>query len=86
MDKASVHFHRQSISLWANVGNPIPAPLFSGEPAVPQSVIDDIDAQGGITDSGVVYGQTLSCVEYVTEDWFRQNKQNFYTPGGDGQP
>lgn len=47
---------------------------------MPQSVIDDIDAQGGITDSGVVYGQTSPVLEYVTEDWFRQNKQNFYTP------
>ena len=48
--------------------------------AVPQSVIDDINAQGGITDSGVIYGQTFGALEYVTEDWFRQNKERFYTP------
>ena len=48
--------------------------------AVPQSVIDDINAQGGITDGGVIYGMTFGALEYVTEDYFRQNKQRFYTP------
>ena len=47
---------------------------------MPQSAMDDIDAQGGVTDSGVVYGQTFGALEYVTEDWFRANKQRFYTP------
>ena len=53
---------------------------FTSDMAVPQSVIDDINAQGGITDSGVIYGQTFGALEYVTEDWFRQNKERFYTP------
>ena len=53
---------------------------FTADMAVPQSAIDDIDAQGGVTDSGVVYGQTFGALEYVTEDWFRQNKERFYTP------
>lgn len=52
---------------------------FTPDMAVPQSVIDDISAQGGITDSGVIYGQTFGALEYVTEDWFRQNKERFYT-------
>ena len=52
---------------------------FTPDMAVPQSVIDDINAQGGITDSGVIYGQTFGALEYVTEDWFRQNKERFYT-------
>ena len=52
---------------------------FTADMAVPQSVIDDISAQGGITDSGVIYGQTFGALEYVTEDWFRQNKERFYT-------
>ena len=46
---------------------------------MPQSVIDDINAQGGITDGGVIYGKTFGALEYVTEDWFRQNKERFYT-------
>ena len=53
---------------------------FTPDMAVPQAVIDDINAQGGITDSGVIYGQTFGALEYVTEDWFRQNKERFYTP------
>ena len=53
---------------------------FTPDMAVPQSVIDDIGAQEGITDSGVIYGQTFGALEYVTEDWFRQNKERFYTP------
>lgn len=47
---------------------------------VPQQVMENIDAQGGITGSGVVYGQTSPMLEYVTEDWFRQNKGHFYAP------
>ena len=53
---------------------------FTPDMAVPQQAMDDINAQGGITDSGVVYGQTFGALEYVTEDWFRQNKERFYTP------
>ena len=53
---------------------------FTEDMGVPQSVMDDIDAQGGITDSGVIYGQTFGALEYVTEDWFRQSKERFYTP------
>ena len=64
----------------ANAGKFQTSTTFSAEQAVPQSVMDDIDAQGGVTDSGVVYGQTFGALEYVTEDWFRQNKERFYTP------
>ena len=53
---------------------------FTDDMAVPQSVMDEIDAEGGVTDSGVVYGQTFGALEYVAEDWFRQNRQRFYTP------
>ena len=47
---------------------------------VPQQAMDDIAAQGGVTDGGVVYGQTSPALEYVTEDWFRQMNGHFYTP------
>ena len=79
MDKFVSNFTASDFIV-ANAGKFQTSTLFSAEQAVPQSVIDDIDAQGGITDSGVVYGQTSPVLEYVTEDWFRQNKQNFYTP------
>lgn len=64
----------------ANAGKFQTSTLFSDEQALPQSAIDAINAQGGITDSGVVYGKTFGALEYVTEDWFRQNKESFYTP------
>ena len=79
MDKYVSNFTASDFIV-ANAGKFQTSTLFSTMQAVPQSVIDDIDAQGGITDSGVVYGQTSPVLEYVTEDWFRQNKQNFYTP------
>lgn len=53
---------------------------FTDDMAVPQQAMEDIAAQGGITDSGVVYGQTSHVLEYVTEDWFRQKNQYFYSP------
>ncbi len=54
--------------------------LFSEEQALPQSVLDDVNTQGGITDSGVVYGQTSAMLEYVKEDYFRQMYRHFSTP------
>ena len=53
---------------------------FNADMGVPQTVIDDIRAQGDITDSGIVYGQTSPMLEYVEEDYFRQLNQYFYTP------
>src|SRR5699024_487346 len=44
----------------------------STDEAVPENVIEDIDAVGGITDSGRIYGQVSSVQEFVTEDWYRQ--------------
>lgn len=40
--------------------------------AVPENVIADIDAEGGITDSGRIYGQVSGVQQFVTEDWYRQ--------------
>ena len=53
---------------------------FNTDMGVPQTAMDQIKAQGGITDSGVVYGQTSQMLEYVEEDYFRQLNQYFYTP------
>ena len=38
---------------------------------IPQSVIDEIYAQGGITDGGVIYGRTSIVQEFVTEEYYR---------------
>ena len=40
---------------------------------VPENVIADIDAVGGITASGRIYGQVSGVQEFVTEDWYRQS-------------
>ena len=79
MDKYVSNFTASDFIV-ANAGKFQTSTIFGAEQAVPQSVIDDIDAQGGVTDSGVVYGQSFGALEYVTEDWFRQNRQRFYTP------
>ncbi len=52
----------------------------STDEAVPENVIAAIDAQGGITQSGRIYGQVSGVQEAVTEDWFRQNNGRWY-PG-----
>ena len=51
----------------------------STDEAVPENVIADIDAVGGITDSGRIYGQVSSVQEFVTEDWYSQNNGRFYS-------
>lgn len=45
----------------------------STDEAVPDNIIEEINAQGGITDSGRIYGQVTNVQEFVTEDWYRQN-------------
>ncbi|WP_348633678.1 FtsX-like permease family protein [Flavonifractor sp. AGMB03687] len=44
---------------------------FSDEMGVPEEVIDAVDAQGGITGSGRVYGKTAPALEFVTEEYYR---------------
>ena len=44
---------------------------FSDEMGVPEEVIAAVDAQGGITGSGRVYGKTAPALEFVTEEYFR---------------
>ncbi len=54
--------------------------IFSDDMGVPQPAMDEIQAQGGNTGEGVVYGQTSQVLEYITENYFRQMNQHFYTP------
>ena len=44
---------------------------FNEDMAVPQEVIGAVDAQGGITESGRVYGKTAPALEFVTEEYYR---------------
>ena len=44
---------------------------FNDEMGVPEEVIDAVDAQGGITGSGRVYGKTGPALEFVMEEYYR---------------
>lgn len=45
--------------------------MFNADMALPQEVIDQAAAQGGVTEGGKVYGRTSAVQEFVTEDYFR---------------
>lgn len=44
---------------------------FNDEMDVPEEVINAVDAQGGITGSGRIYGKTAPALEFVTEEYYR---------------
>ena len=44
---------------------------FNDEMGVPEEVIDAVDAQGGITGSGRIYGKTAPALEFVNEEYYR---------------
>ena len=44
---------------------------YNSEMDVTEDVISAIDAQGGITDGGLVYGKTSSALEFITEEYYR---------------
>ena len=50
---------------------------FNEDMALPQEVIDQVKAQGGITDGGKVYGRTTTVQEFVSEDYFRQSRSRY---------
>lgn len=51
---------------------------FTSEKRIEQNVVDDINAQGGIEQAGKIYGDTGSNFEFITEDYYRKLKGNFY--------
>ena len=50
---------------------------FHEDMALPQEAIDQVKAQGGITEGGKVYGRTTVVQEFVTEDYFRQSRSYY---------
>ncbi|MGI6027978.1 MAG: FtsX-like permease family protein [Candidatus Heteroscillospira sp.] len=50
---------------------------FSADMALPPEVIDHVSAQGGLTESGRVYGRTSAVQEFVTEDYYRQMRSRW---------
>ena len=53
---------------------------FNADMAVPQSVMDTIDAQGGMEAGGKIYGKTFDAVEFVTEDYYRSVWSKYDSP------
>ena len=54
--------------------------VFNDEMGVPAEVIDAVNAQGGITDSGRIYGKTAPAQEFVTEEYYRSMWSRWNTP------
>ena len=54
--------------------------VFNDEMGVPAEVIDAVNAQGGITDGGRVYGKTAPAQEFVTEEYYRSMWSRWNTP------
>lgn len=46
--------------------------FFSQETALPEEVIEDLEAQGTFTDSGRIYGATSNIKEFIEKDWYYQ--------------
>jgi len=49
----------------------------SADNAVPEEVIADIEAQGGVTGGGRVYGLSWNVQQYVAQDWLKQAWMGF---------
>lgn len=52
---------------------------FSADSPLPQEVIDEVVAQGGITDGARVYGKTSVIQEFISEEHYRQQRKNWYS-------
>ena len=80
MDKYIAHFTASDFIV-ADAGQfQTGGDVFNDEMALPQIVVDEIDAQGGITEGGKIYGKTSPVEEFVTEEYFRANRSLWYTP------
>ena len=53
---------------------------FNADMAVPEDVIDAINAQGGIAAGGRIYGKTSDAQEFVTEDYYRSVWSKYDSP------
>ena len=52
----------------------------STDEEVPESVISDVNARGGIEESGRIYGGVSAMKQFVTEDWLRQSYGTYNPP------
>ncbi|MGI5958084.1 MAG: ABC transporter permease [Massiliimalia sp.] len=52
---------------------------YNDEMAIPEEVIDAIQTQGGITESGRVYGKVSAVQEFVSKEYYRQTQSRWST-------
>ena len=52
---------------------------FNREMALPEEAIETVNAQGGVTEGGRVYGQVSAMREFIPEEWFIQNNSRWYS-------
>ncbi len=52
----------------------------SADEEVPEAVISDVAAQGGIEENGRIYGNVSDIEEFVTEEWYRGVWSKWNTP------
>ena len=68
-------------SSWPTRASSRPAATpINDEMDVTEDVIAAIDAQGGITGGGLVYGKTSAALEFVTEEYYRSVWSRWNTP------
>ena len=56
--------------------------LWNEDMALPEQVIEQIEAQDGLQAAGRIYGKTTPIEEYVTEEYYRSQREQWYTPEG----
>ena len=79
MDKYTAHFTATDFIV-ADAGKlQVSTTGFNSDMAVPEDAIAAINAQGGITESARVYGQTTGMLEFIPEDWFLARNSPYYS-------
>ena len=79
MDKYTAHFTATDFIV-ADAGKlQVSTTGFNSDMAVGEDTIAAINAQGGITESARVYGQTTGMMEFIPEEWFRARNSQYYS-------
>lgn len=51
---------------------------FNDEKALPEEVVAQIEAQGNLAGGGRIYGKTTFVAEFITEEWYRKQRERWY--------
>ena len=79
MDKYTAHFTATDFIV-ADAGKlQVSTTGFNSGMAVGEDAIAAINAQGGVTQSARVYGQSIGMLEFIPEDWFLARNRPYYS-------